>query len=479
MQAPFIDFHCHPALKPYGQSFSDDPAGHNDTDPYSLSSLWHADPPRLIDKALQDWAGICKFTQADGATLIHGNSRIVCASIYPIERGFFRDKFGNNCANETVNAFITSVGKQRVIDIQNISNYFKDLQTEYAFYRELNGKQISLEDGNAVYMLAHNWQEISDSLQQPDALRTIHFIFSIEGLHCLNENMDAAPDPQMFLRNVQAIKAWEHVPFFVTFAHHFNNHLCGHSKSLFDLIGRVCDQSDAINTGFTDLGRQVLREVLSTQNGKRILIDIKHMSPLSRKEFFSFLETEYANDPIPVIASHAAANGLRSMDEPVTDFPALAPKLLGEEINFYDNEILMIAQTGGIYGLQLDERRAASEAALKELPKSMFMDAIRENRSSLIWNQIQYVAELLDQHDLPAWDCMALGSDFDATIDPLNGFLTAAQLPVLNDCLLDHASTYMKGTGLNLKPRNQIPASTIIEKIFSTNGQAFLQKWYK
>ncbi len=38
--------------------------------------------------------------------------------------------------------------------------------------------------------------------------------------------------------------------------------------------------------------------------------------------------------------------------------------------------------------------------------------------------QIQHIAELLDKNDIISGDCIAIGSDLDGIIDPLNGFLT-------------------------------------------------------
>ncbi len=478
MQAPFIDFHCHPALKAYGHSFKAGRPGHNSPDRYSSASIYKYDPPHLLDRGLQAWAGICKFTQADCTTLLKGNSRIVCASIYPIERGFFKNKLGENCANENVNAFVASVGRERVESVQSLKDYFGDLCAEYAYYRELDGKQVVLDEGPVKYRLVRSWTEIERWLQSADEQATIFFIPSIEGLHVLMSDMDAAPDESVLLENLRAIKAWEHPPLFVTFAHHFYNHLCGHAKSLFDLVGKVSDQSEGMLSGFTELGRKVLRECLSTENGRRFLIDIKHMSPQARKEYFGILDSEYAGEQIPIVASHAAPAGLRSMDDPAPGHAELSPLMLAEGINFYDDEIVRIAKSGGIYGLQLDERRAASKAALKNVGKSVFMNEVRHNRSGLLWNGIRYVAELLDREGLPAWDCLALGTDFDATIDPLNGFLTAESLPALQSYLERHAFNYMNGQGGKLLPENRITPAEIVNRIFSENGTRFLKRWF-
>ena len=478
MQPPFIDFHCHPALKPYGHSFRGKDQHRNSLHRYERNSIWHYDPPRLIDKGLQAWAGICKFSQADCSTLLYGNCRIVCASLYPVERGFFKNKLGENCVSENANAFVASVGLDRVQHIQGIRNYFEDLEGEYAFYKELDGATVAVEGGNARYRLVRNWSEIESLSRAEGGDTTVFLIMTIEGLHALNEDMDAPPDRTAFLRNLRAVKAWEHPPFFVTFAHHFNNHLCGHAKSLFELVEKVSDQDEGMLDGFTPLGLEVLHDVLSNTNGRRIYVDIKHMSPQARKEYFAILAKDYAGEQIPIIASHAAANGLRSMDEPVIDSPELAEKLLAEGINFYDNEILLIARSGGIFGLQLDERRLASKAALKKVRHSLFLNEIRHSRSELLWYNIQYVAELLDRHGLPAWDCMALGSDLDATIDPLNGFLTAEFLPLLQSYLERHAYNFMNGKGKNLQSSNQISSNEIVQRIFTENGLRFLKKWF-
>ena len=133
------------------------------------------------------------------------------------------------------------------------------------------------------------------------------------------------------------------------------------------MVGSKTDQSKGILTGFTDLGKKVLREALDNTNGKRIYIDIKHMSPQSRKEYFHILETEYKNENIPVIVSHGAVNGLKSMDDPTPGNDHLSSICLTEGINFYDNEILMVAKTQGIFALQTDERRLACEAYIKDI----------------------------------------------------------------------------------------------------------------
>ncbi|MFT3823527.1 MAG: membrane dipeptidase [Chitinophagaceae bacterium] len=481
MSNMYVDFHCHPSMKPYGQSFSTGTPGSNSNRVKNKNSVWHYDPPNLFERALQLFTGLVKFTQADCSSLAYGNVQIICPSLYPIERGFFNNKLGDGKLSDLANSFVTSVGRERVDFIQSVRNYFEDLEREYSFYKELSGQKVKIPGGTYQYQLVSSYREIEDYLSlHPDENNVLFMVMSIEGLHSLNTDIDlSTPDEQAFLNNVRAIKNWQHPPFFVTFAHHFYNHLCGHARSLTGIVGSVTNQEEGLGTGFTDLGKKVLKEVLSTANGKRIYVDIKHMSAVARKEYFNFLQTDLAGERLPVIISHGAANGLRSVDDPVVDGKDTAYKLLAEDINFYDNELVLVAKTGGIIGLQLDERRIASENTLKQVKHSIFMNKIRHYRAELLWNQVQHIAELLDRNDLFAWDCIAIGSDFDGVINPLNGYLTTETMPFLSDYLERYAFNYMNERGKNtLKSYNQLTPAEIVNRIFISNGAAFMKKWF-
>ncbi|MEI2748216.1 MAG: membrane dipeptidase [Ferruginibacter sp.] len=477
----FVDFHCHPSIKPYGKSFSTDNPGTNEGNRKRRNSIWFYDSPDLFERGLQLATGINKFTQADCTTLAYGNVRVVCASLYPIEKGFFNNELGDGMLSDLAGAFVTGVGQERVDYIQEIKDYFEDLVGEYDFYLQLNGVPVKTDGGTFHYLLVSGFEDIEAYTQaNPNDNNVIFIILTIEGLHTLLNNFGGKPSEQAILSNLRQIKKWEHPPFFVTFAHHFYNHLCGHAKSLTGLVGNTTDQSLGLGDPFTPLGKKVLKELLSNNNGKRILVDIKHMSAVARKEYMAILNDEYAQENIPIIVSHGAANGLRSMDEPVTDIKETAHKLLAEDINFYDNEIVAIARSQGIFALQLDERRIASNATLKHIRHSVFMNKIRHYRSELMWNQIQHIVELLNSHDLFAWDCIAIGSDFDGVINPLNGFLTQETIPSLQEYVERHAYNYMQGRGKQvLKSFNQIDADEIVSRVFRMNGWEFIRKHFK
>jgi microsomal dipeptidase-like Zn-dependent dipeptidase len=225
-----------------------------------------------------------------------------------------------------------------------------------------------------------------------------------------------------------------------------------------------------MNEGFTPLGLSVVEKLLDNSNNKRILIDIKHMSRKSRLEYFNLLETKYKNEEIPIIVSHGAVIG-NEKDKHL---------FLQEDINFYDDEIIKIAETNGLFGIQLDERRivAAGDAELKKSHR-LERRKVLFHSSVLIWRQIQHIAELLDSKGLFAWGIQSLGSDFDGMINPLNGYWTVENYPTLSDYLLIQAHNYRKDFPNNLtQSHNRIDPEEIVDRIMGINTYQFIQKNY-
>jgi microsomal dipeptidase-like Zn-dependent dipeptidase len=481
MNKTYVDLHCHPAMKPYGKSFNLSTPGDNNKNTRKENSLWFYNPPSVADKLLNYIGGLTKFSQANVSSLGYGNVKVVCASLYPMEKWFVNNKLGTGAVADVLENLAIGVGKKRINFIQGITDYFADLEREYNFYKQLNGQQFDIDEGQMKYIIAKNYNDIEVALQADEIhhTTTICFVMTIEGLHVLNTGLAQEPDPAQVLANLDTIKSWEHKPFFVTFAHHFWNHLCGHARSLTGLVAKQTDQSENLNTGFTELGWKVLKKLLDNKDGKRILVDVKHMSALSRRQYFEKLRTEYADQHIPVIMSHGAANGLRSMDEQVVDMKDTGFKLLQEDINFYDEEILIMAKSNGLIGLQLDERRIASANTLSNTKHSMFRNKIMHYRSELLWNQVQHIAELLDKHGLFAWANIGIGSDYDGVIDPLNAFWTEEEMPFLADFLERHANNYMEGRGQQvLQPFNRISPNEIITRIFTDNAMAVMKQHF-
>ncbi|POY38428.1 peptidase M19 [Solitalea longa] len=469
MKNVFADIHCHPTMKSYGQSFNRE-QGTNSSRTNDRSSIWYYDPPNLSDKLLNFVGGITRFSQSNLTALGYGNVGLICASLYPIEKLFFNNHLGSGKISDVVNNFITGVGKKRVDFIQSSADYFTDLEQEYAFLQQLDGKIYTIDNQKYRYVIVKSYAEVESLLIENDPVFTIAILITFEGCHALGTGMDPVNKPSeeaLILSNLDKVKNWPHKPLFVTFAHHFYNELCGQAKSLKGIVGTVCDQSYKLGEGFTELGKSVARKLLDNTNGKRILIDIKHMSRKSRLEYFDMLATEYSNERIPIVASHGGVCG----NETDRHF------FVDEEINFYDDELLLIARSRGLFGVQLDERRIASKAELENTKGSILRKKILYNWSRLVWRQIEHIAILLDANGLFAWDIQCLGSDYDGIVDPINGYWTSEEFQFLDDYLLKHAYNFENNGMKNLHlEHNKIAAEQIVNRFMSLNVQEFVSR---
>src|SRR5690606_5018440 len=125
-------------------------------------------------------------------------------------------------------------------------------------------------------------------------------------------------------------------------------------------------------------------------------------------------------------------------------------------INFYDQELVRIARSNGIFGIQLDERRIGSEKAIQE--SKMFFPNKRKQlnkKALLVWRQVQHIAEVLDKQKLFCWGIQSIGSDFDGIVDPINGLWTAENMKDLADELLNHAEEYLSKNLIHLNEFNR------------------------
>ncbi|MBL0340838.1 MAG: membrane dipeptidase [Bacteroidetes bacterium] len=487
MSSFYIDFHCHPAMKPYGHSFKKT-AGSNSKNRKDKNSIWHYDPPSTFDKVLNYVGTLTKFRQSDFSTLTYGNARIICASLYPIEKPFVATKkFGSGDVSDLLTNLATGLSDKRIDFIQKMEDYFNDLQEEYLFYVKQSDALIEVEGQKAKYRLVSNYEEIQNNQLlnenlKPNDPEIISVVLSIEGAHIFN----CAPYLKKPLKSINTIdilisrlKTWPHPVFFMTFAHHYYNNLCGHAPSLNSTLQKISPQTEGLGGGFTELGWKVLDSLLSTKNGKRILIDVKHMSPISRAEYFLYLAKKYKDQDIPIIVSHGAVNGLHSPQVPVHVNAATAGKFMTGEINFYDNELEVIARSNGILGLQLDERRIANDGTRKKAEGNLSKREIQHEHARLMWNQIQHIGEVLDSRNLPAWNCITLGTDYDGIVDPLNGFWTAEQFPDLEQAVSKHAYNYLSKPNAIKNDYNKITVNDLMEKVMRLNGINFLQRYFK
>ena len=105
----FADFHCHPTLKTYGHSFENTSYG------LKRRNIWFQQKNSYLRKLVCRKLSIAKFSQADFSSLKEGNVKLVTASLYPFEKGFFINILGSGSLSASL--------ANAIIRINNLSNF--------------------------------------------------------------------------------------------------------------------------------------------------------------------------------------------------------------------------------------------------------------------------------------------------------------------------------------------------------------------
>lgn len=367
---------------------------------------------------------------------------------------------------------ITGIGYGRVRNLQHHVNYFEDLEKEYSFFIESQKNHV-IDNREYGWLPAGNWNETKEIIEKKNITAVL---LSIEGAHVFNSGLvefGKKASESEIIENIKKVKQWKFPPVFITFAHNFNNELCGHANSL-EPIKAFVDQSTGINTGFTPLGKTVLHHLLSDQNGRPVFIDIKHMSLKARKEYFEIIETDYRRQRIPTLVSHGAVNGMQWNGLKTADLPDV---FYPSDINFFDEEIAAIGKGGGLFAIQFDTRRIAQKNLVKKRLNSLFGKSDVKRSALLIWYQIVHITRILDKAGIFGWGTAAIGSDYDSTIDPLPGIWSAEQFPLLENELFRLASDYLNGNPpLKVMENKMITAGEVVNRFFIDNTIRFLKE---
>ncbi len=484
MEKHYVDIHCHPSLKPYSKSFKYNPTKQNALDPNRNNSIWHYCPPNFLEKFVNRIVSLTKFTQTDLSSLAKSNSKVVVVALYPFEKHFFgKEIVGVKGVTDVMVNLAASISQSRMDYIRSNNDYFVDLMDEYHYYQQLHNQVENIDGIIYTYRLVRSYKDIESNFSQETASKKIiNIVITIEGGHSFNTGLDMTKDMASrteVVGNIKAIKNWEHRPLFLTLAHHFYNELCGHARSI--TMGMIKKNQDGgLNSGITELGFEAIDLLLDDTDGKRIPIDVKHLSTASRKAYYKLLDTKYSTEKIPVIASHGACNGKHSIVQwNQTDFPTHEEWFCDIDINFYDDELIRIAKSNGIFGIQLDERRIGSSKAISE-SKMIFPNKRKQlnKKALLVWRQVEHIAAVLDKEGLFCWGIQSIGSDFDGIVNPINGLWTAENMKDLAEEMLNHAEDYLSKNLILLNDFNRINAENIVGRVMHENAMEFIKKNY-
>ncbi len=520
-----MDIHCHPSGKPYMSG-----RNHQRHTPFeSYRNEIQGLLLQMLESKIENLSGINLATQSNFDHLSQGKVRVVVANFTPLEKAFlfgnmdtgsFKDDslkdlvmehdtlWDNTLKGKVINA-LTGFEVDDVEFIKrDMVNYFtQGLVPEYEYLIKFNNFQIPGK--NYSIRLVKNYEELEATLAGDDT--TICVVLAIEGAHCLdnvvpdkvslfsNQGKSHKTDPTdltpliVYENNINQMKQWAYVPLYVTLNHHFWNKLGGHAQSLTKMLGTLVSQQEGLNEGLKELGKEVCKRLLNKTNGPRIYIDIKHMSPLCRKNFYAFIEMEYWNkqDIFPIICSHT---GIVSKNKTLDQLIALhddselndPSNYLHEcSINLCEEDIQLIAKTKGLIGIQLDEKRIMGKEiinVIKNNPTAGSLDLRKQYIKILAANLFEVVKAVGDSS---GWYLLSIGSDYDGLINHLDFYPDSSYMQTLkNDLLIfleNPEEIFQEGFNYRLTIEAikelmfELSAQEITDQVFAGNAMEFLR----
>lgn len=458
------DIHCHPILKCYGKN-EHQPSINADNE----ANLFHHKKFSFWNRLVENILTLTPYRQSDLFSAQEGEMFLLGQSVYSPERDFFVGKLDF----PGVENWVTDFGKDWIKEIQDEkTSYYDGLKKQFEFIEALDQKATQIKGKAYKYQLIKSSSDLQKFIDTPEE-RTILLFHNIEGGHNLfhHLNTQQETDEKIVEGSISYIKSKS--PFYFTLAHHFYNQLSGHCISLPPVLENLRPQEYGSKLGLRPQGRMLIKELLSRTNGPRVLIDIKHMNPRARNEYYSILEEYKSNgDQIPILFSHGGANGIDSFENKIiknTD-------LHNQEIGLYDDEIIKLVESSGLFGLNLDERVMSSDKALKKTKKYICSKRRFKATSGLIWNNIEQVVSVTATKKINPWYSLSIGSDFDGIINPVNGFWTLEYMPRLRKYLGRHLNSFLKQNPDLAYGMSQVE---ILDHLFSQNAVQFLLKHFR
>ena len=492
---PFADFHCHPTLHPFAFYNS----GRN-----RKNSLWWDNPP----KERQRNDKYPEFSQSSMPALARGNVRLVVASLYPLEQPWFDPAIlGTGGVTDLMAKFLTVHIPVRYINkVQNPGfNYFEYLQKEYEFLLMEKEKLHTVGQEQWRYVMPVDSGDIN---RLKDDAHSIMVIPSIEGAHSLfsanaHDIYTGNYDLHRLTDNISAVRSWRYPPLFITLAHHFYNGLCGHSRTIPDgFASFILKQNIGLNEPLNKRGEEVIDRLLGLKgyqsDGRRILIDIKHMSVASRMQYYAKISALNSGKPleerIPVVASHCGYSGHRTLSDTILVPDTEPSKYKNSEVfnpwsnNLTDEDIINIFDSGGIIGLNLDQRILSGMDVTEESEEISKQDILNNDEQVVKFWTFQIARNILgmvkavvtsddvdDSEKVRVWDIISIGSDFDGMINPVDSFIVADEFRDLRSALkkympqLEDFNLCSQGLSIN----------DILDKIMYDNVLDFVVRNYK
>ncbi len=492
------DFHCHVSFKPTLALPADRP------------DCWFTINSKLLSKILD--------SQSNMQQLVDGGVNLVFATVYGLEPGVAKQFLLH-----TLDPAIPVLDRRQLIKLRD------GKVTSNAIVRE---EILALRVDGALPGKAKQAKIITSVAEyDPTDDSTIHLVLNMEGGHNLYGARNAGTDENTLIAHLNWFKKADNPRLlYFTMAHLEDNTLCTHASGI-----KIFGKKSFLPKGrsITPLGYR-LAEIAMADTGRKIYIDTRHMSLESRMDFHTWKSkptSAFKNEP--VLCSHAGVTGASwGAPMPITSCrhkrngqffklkynPRPGVLVPGTNfnpcsINLYDEEILLIAKSGGLIGVSLDIRILGGKVkGLKECvtigEKYLFPTGNMDEQVSAaelfdqedrdderdepfeqytaeekspdfgmrhLVNNILHIVKVCTDGGIPdPWAHVVLGSDYDGLIEPIGGYPNAASLGGLAADIEAYLRRYAPAAGINIPD-----PKAAVGRFMHGNAHAFLIKHFQ
>ena len=485
---PYTDVHMHASLKPFNS---------RGVNKYNLwEQIDHNCEGKMSLLFLSGSKEVPKTSQCHLEGLVRGNVKIAYLSLTPLEKEMMDPRLLNEKKKgpQTM-ACISGVEFLELKDKNKVVNYYNDFAENLKYV--IQGENVPYYvDGKAyTYEIVKNSAHLNKLMEDPSK---IALILTIEGGHTLGKSL--TPDDisqtdsyrEFYLSNVDRIKGIlpldstskkiDYPVLSINLNHFFWNGLCGHARTFSTAQTFIFGAGKGVDEGMTELGKKVVERLLDKSKGRRVLVDIKHMSLKSRQWYYSYIsDLRSKGDNIPVFSSHSTVSGLscQSKEYLANDNKSKNKKsyLNRWTISLSNEDINEIYISKGLIGIMLEKYKLIGELGNKAIRKSV--EGSNQRRKlyvKFIMANILSCINAVNKAD--AWNIVSIGSDFDGLIVPFETYPRANEMVDLATDLYDFLKNPEAIFDLySLEDVKKLmfdfTAEEILEKIMYKNGVEF------
>lgn len=493
----FVDIHVNTTKKP----FNSRSVGNQ----YNIwEPMFHAcgTEAQRSKTAMNNFGAIVhKKSQSNLEAMVHGNVRLSCLNLSPVEQPFIgtNSVLTDKNKRKTISCIFGVDANQLFLRRTEI-NYFKDLVENIDFVKRFENKPYMINGFEYQLKLLRNAADLDDLGNQKNH---IGMVFTVEGGHALGHSIyinDGITNLEEYktlvINNIDRLKGskplldgsdiYLDIPvLWISLCKSYKNGLGGTANSLGKSQQSIFSKVEVLNNKESKLGIEVIERLLSTKGGRRILVDIKHMSLDFRNRYYKTIErSEILGDAIPIVCSHCGISGLskknalykkRDEDSKNNNF-----YLSHWQQNLCSEDIAKIYSSRGLIGISLDKKVLGGALSFAEIDAT-FPNTLQRRKAcvKLIMANILTIVQII--RDASAWDIIALGSDFDEMAEPLSAYRTAADVPLLANDIREFLQR--PESILNLFTEEDIrelmyglSAEQITNRIMSLNAFNFIQR---